>query len=745
MNRMILSVVSFCAVFFSASATTYYWGSDAGDGNFEDTTKWRYSKPTGSAANAYPSATTDIAAFGNGDTRNGVTATVTVNGTSDVVLPLIHFYAGSDIVLSLPAGVTSSPVAYTASTGSGFGSPWGFGSGMGRLTIVGGTLDMLGSPILRNNQGTPQIVFRGEALRNSTWQPSELDASYPVVFGVGPGTRLENFTFVSQNVATNYPAPQIWIAGEGTFASNFTLKAAISSSPQEVWITNGATVVDSAFNLSAYGKLTFGGAAVSNTTVKLNCSDGTLSISNNTRFVGGKLQFAGDAGNEHRWRNSFAARDAVFDGTEFVTTYWTHELKATIGPNAIFTNVTTFAFGGDCDYSLVGPGTAVCADDLAIDVWTVGGGVTNRVISVENGAELRCASLKWEAASRPEIGNVLRVVGEGSRILVCPYASSFAASASAVKIAYGNNSSTLSTSNRIEIVDGGVFAVVEREGEDYSGLNSYTESVSFFGAGYGNTNEMVVASGGVFTNDFSFIYGNNYYRNGGNNNKVIVSNGTFHCGMKLRMGAQNSTYLNTFGVVCGGVARVGSLYLSEHGSASGNRVVCRDASIVVTNFIYSANTSEDNGRTELRIGGSTGGVTAPYLNNIAADQAPMQVAFEIPDCGKTDSTPYLTLTSEDNSGIGGGFRTGNTGTATGFALSFDLSDKWVNKTRDKYSVDLVAVKTNSRNTLQLGRIVETVDADELKGCTLAIVDKSDGTSVLRLSPIGKSGMMLFVR
>ena len=452
------------AIASAAFATNYYWGSDAGDGDFEDTSKWRLLKPSGSAANASPLAVTDTAIFGN-----GVTGTVAVGSFTAAALPNIHFLGGSDIALNLPSGVVSSPGStYTSNIGNGIGSPWSFGSGVGRLVIAGGTLDMRCSPIIRNNAGTPQLIVRSATLRNSSWQPAEKDTASSVVFGAESGATVENFTLTLPNYISSesgHALPRVWFAGEGTTVSNLSLAATGNAviSPCDVCFTNGVKVVDSALMVNGGGTMLINGAStfVTNTTVQLKCSAATLAVTNAT-MADCTILFAGVASNETSTNNCFSTTGSLFDGCAFELAAWTANANMTFGQGTVMRNLSSFALSGhECDCVIEGTGTAIDAGDIVLTPWA-GHAVwkntisTSSVFTVKGGASLECAGFRAGSAIAGigHFRNVVRVSGEGSTLTVRPFASGFNNGVAPVWFEQITGSNGSCVSNRVEISDG---------------------------------------------------------------------------------------------------------------------------------------------------------------------------------------------------------------------------------------------------------------------------------------------------
>ncbi len=706
-----------------SAATSYYWYRYAGDGAYENLDNWRSGSWTGSAVTELPVPGTDNINFYQ------VTNTVTFSSAEDFAIPLTQVRQYADTTFLFPEGVV------THST-NGFGFTWD-GSASSAFRIGRGVLDRHGGGISRGNGASHQVwvLGAGTEFRNSAFAPgtySNSAAAFPLRFAAGPGTALRNITLTAPSASG--VSAEYTICGPGTYITNVVMSA--PSDPTGVnpfrlfAVTNGVTVDGSLFDLVQNGaEYRFAGpdlVVTNGSRIRARArSNNSIILTNGVDWTGGSIRLGGDAGNEYSSNTTVRISGTVFRSFYFSSPgyegWGKNDIR--IGPAVTLeSGIDQFFLGGGDRTVITGPGTDLSFTNNVLYFSNTTKN-DNGYYFIENGAKVSCRRLVWNAG--PCTNTAFRIAGEGSELRVSPSAADVGNGLGGVFLMQAN-STQMMNDNVFRVEDGAVLLVEKQPGMTYSYLNGVA-----FGRGSNVAgNRFEVLSGGAFTNEFHFYFGNNYYT-GGHNNALLVSNGTFRCEGDLHVG--DSGYSNAVEVVEGGNLSVANIYLSGTSKSGGSRITVRNAPLEARTEISSASPTNLYGACELRIGGETGGVDAPYVNNSSSTKVPFNLAFEIPAAGRTDAGAYLRLTNAVSP----------LASTDALQLVLDISQRWALKPRNENHADLISVPASTANTTILETVASTASAAELGECSISVVTES-GLAILRLTAGGNPGTLIKV-
>ena len=721
-----VSIFSAACLAQNAYAINSYWDKNADEGVFEDVDRWYTSAACTTKRGACPGEG-DVASFGS-----GAHGTVTMGArTGDFTAPSLIWTAGADVTLLLPDGVVTTCKSTGATAGNGFGVPWGMGSGLGRLMLAQGVLDLGNTEMSRNNAGTPQLFVQGATLRNcKNWQPAQLSTDVPLIIAFGGGAHFESSMMSLPNVAGTSARSAFLVGDVGTVVSNVTVAFAGNAKTfnGDVVVSNGATVVDSIFTGTPGATVAFKGPGtiVSNTIFRSYAKHSYAFGVDGVSWIGGYLLLSGEASNEKATNHVVTLSNAVFDGDfGFFDPGYGAESgfnTITIGPNAVIdtglqkkcgnTTYSGPAFCGFNDHVRITGSSRLYVTNVAANSTALYVGVdksTGASFTVDGGSKVVSRKFLYDAGGT---NCTVTLDGAGTEYTITSDAP--ANGRPVTRFLYGG---TAGTGNVFRVSNDAKFSILKDPAVTY---NPNYDCGFCFTKGDHQNNRFEI-DGAAMTNDLSFYFGDNYYGGGQSNALLLANNARYASPLDITM-----TPIN-----------------------------CRDNLLSVMDSELSVRYVKMKPGDTVRVGGASGGISAARLsNNSGTDGNNVRLEFVIPREGRDNAAypgAYLAL-SDNSRPLQDSDNTSAHMNDPMFSIRLDISDEWMNKKSKKTDyVDLVSVPTvgaagavNRPKTI-LNNLMAKVSAADLKDCTLTVEDLANGTSVLRLHPNGKGGMLLMVR
>lgn len=719
-----VSVFSAACVTQNACATGFYWDKNADEGVFEDVERWYTTADCQTKSGACPGEG-DVAYFGS-----GAHGTVTMGARLDgFTAPSLIWTAGADVTLLLPDCVVTTCKSTGDTAGNGFGVPWGMGSGLGRLTLAQGVLDLGNTEMSRNNAGTPQLSVCGATLRNCTnWRPAQMSTNFPLMITFGDGAHFESSKMSLPNVADASARAAFLVGDAGTVVSNVTVAFASDAFNGDVVVSNGATVVDSIFTGTPGATVAFKGPGtiVSNTIFRSYAKHSYAFGVDGVSWIGGYLLLSGEASNEQATNHVVTLSNAVFDGDfGFFDPGYGAESgfnKITIGPNAVidtglqkkFGNRTYSgpAFCGFNDHVRITGSSRLYVTNVAANSTALYVGVdksTGASFTVDGGSKVVSRKFIYDAGGT---NCTVTLDGAGTEYTITSDAP--ANGGPVTRFLYGG---TAGTGNVFRVSNDAKFSILKDQDVSYD--PNYDCGFCFTKGDHRNNRFEI--DGATMTNDLSFYFGDNFYGGGQSNVLLLANNARYASPLDITMTPQ----------------------------------YCQDNLLSVMDSELSVRYVKMKPGDTVRVGGASGGISAARLsNNSGTDGNNVRLEFVIPREGRDNAAyPGAYLVLGDNSRP----LQDNSNTPAHmddpmFSIHLDISDDWMSRKLKKTDyVDLISVPTVgaagavSRPKTILMNLMPKVSAADLKDCTLTIEDLENGTSVLRLHPNGKRGFLLVVR